>query len=305
LTQRRYINYGSTADASGIKGVIRNLAEPGILNGFELLAAAPNQIKIDSGGLVFTSGILLEETEVKYLTIPITAAAINYTIVYTHTDQDIVGGVAASLNLVTGLFSTYANSVILGWIKYPGGSINVANNQIYPAPKKNIVAQSTRGDKDVYLPQQSEAGGSTASIFGIRSTASAITTIVEYDATHGIVIRYPNSTGGATTDEIWFPFVARTATPRSIITEFAFSSTDPGISLGVEVLDTLGNPVTNVVVSDDVAISADTLVTRTVRMVGGVFTAGKRYHVKLTLEIPDGEYIKVASLGASTYELPI
>jgi hypothetical protein len=305
MTQKRYINYGATADASGIKGIIRNLVEPGILNGFDLLAVAPNQVQISSGGLVFESGILLEETEIKYVTIPITAASLNYTIVYTHVDEDIVGGSAATLSLVSGLFDSYADSVILGWVKYPGGSVDVSNNQLYPAPKKNIVAESTMGDKDVYLPQQSEASGTTASIFGLRATASAIVTSVEYDASHGVVIRYPNSTGGDTTDELWFPFVARSQSPKSIITEFAFSSTVPGLSLTTEIWDTLGNQVTNVVTSDDITIAADTLVTRTVRMVGGVFTAGKRYNVKLTLEIPNGEYIKIASVGASTYELPV
>ena len=302
MTQKRYINYGATADASGIKGIIRNLVEPGILNGFDMLAVAPDQVQISSGGLVFDSGILLEETEVKYLTVPITAASLNYTIVYTHADADIVGGTAATLSLVTGLFSTYTNSVLLGWVKYPGGSVDVANNQIYPAPKQNIYAESTPGDKDVYLPQQ---GSGPSTIFGLRSVASAIIPVVEYDATHGVIVRYPNSTGGDTTDELWFPFVTRRDSPKSIITEFAFSSTAPTLNLGVEIWDTLGNAVTNVVESDDVAIAADTLVTRTVRMIGGVFTAGKRYHVKLALEIPNGEYIKVASLGASTYELPV
>jgi hypothetical protein len=305
VTQKRYINYGATADASGIKGIIRNLVEPGILNGFDMLAVAPDQVQISSGGLVFDSGILLEETEVKYLTVPITAASLNYTIVYTHDDEDIVGGAAATLSLVTGLFSTYTDSVILGWVKYPGGSVDVASNQIYPAPKQNIQAESTPGDKDVYLPAQSENAGTTASIFGLRTPASNIVTVVEYDATHGVVIRYPNSTGFDTTDEIWFSFVARKDSPKSIITEFAFSSTSVTLTLGVEIWDTLGNAVTNVVESDDVTIAADTLVTRTVRMIGGVFTAGKRYHVKLLLEIPNGEYIKVASIGASTYELPV
>lgn len=134
MTQERYINFGHPADASGIKTINQQFFAPAVLRANEplLQAVAPDQVLINPHSCVFVDGIVLVETEIHPVTIDTSPASANYTIYYTHEDEDLVGGVAALLHTDSGIKQSVENGVILGWVIYPGGSVQVDDTMLIP-----------------------------------------------------------------------------------------------------------------------------------------------------------------------------
>lgn len=133
MSQRRYVNFGTDADASKVKDVNRALAAPQVLRADEpfLQAVAPDQLVVQPHTVIFESGIILDEDEQQTFTVPTPFTAADYTLAYQHVDEDIIGGTAATLSLQTGLFETLPDSVILGWVRYPGGSVALDNTMLF------------------------------------------------------------------------------------------------------------------------------------------------------------------------------
>lgn len=135
--QRRYVNFGSPASAANIKAMTREMFAPQVLQ-MDLDVAAPDQLIINPHSVVFESGLILQEDEVRALTIPTTGGALDYTVAYEHVDEDLIGGVAADLMLLGGLQDAVANGVILGWVKYPGGSVPLDDTMVFTAPQGRV-----------------------------------------------------------------------------------------------------------------------------------------------------------------------
>jgi hypothetical protein len=135
MSQRRYVNFGTDADSSKAKAINRALAAPQVLRATEpfLQAVAPDQLVVQPHTLIFDSGIILDENEQLVFTVPTTFSAADYTLAYQHVDEDIIGGTAATIELQSGLLQTLPDSVILGWVRYPGGSVALDNTMVFPA----------------------------------------------------------------------------------------------------------------------------------------------------------------------------
>jgi len=135
MSQRRYVNFGTDADSSKVKAISRSLAGPQVLRAGEpfMQAVAPDQLVVQPHTVIFDSGIILDEDEQLVFTVPTTFSAADYTLAYHHVDEDIIGGTAATSELQSGLSETLPDSVILGWVRYAGGSIALDNTMIFPA----------------------------------------------------------------------------------------------------------------------------------------------------------------------------
>lgn len=135
MSQRRYVNFGTDADSSKVKAINQALAAPQVLRAEDpfMQAVAPDQLVVQPHTVIFDSGIILDENEQLVFTVPTTFSAASYTLAYQHVDEDIIGGTAATIELQSGLFETLADSVILGWVQYPGGSVALDNSMIFPA----------------------------------------------------------------------------------------------------------------------------------------------------------------------------
>ena len=132
MSQERIQDYGSPVTASSIKTLVNAITSyrSAILSGNEFIADAANRLRINPGISVTHEGIIIIETEPKLITINNTSLAVDYTVYYYHKDAEVSGGVAAVLTMDTGLLSS-VEGVILGYIRYPGGSVPLSNPILY------------------------------------------------------------------------------------------------------------------------------------------------------------------------------
>lgn len=134
MSQRRFVNFGADANASTVKTINSILAAPQVLRATApfFQASAPDQLVVRPHSVIFESGMLLDENETLTFTVPTTFGAADYTLLYEHIDEDIIGGTAAIVELRGGLLDAVPNTVILGWVRYPGGSVQLDPTMLFP-----------------------------------------------------------------------------------------------------------------------------------------------------------------------------
>jgi hypothetical protein len=152
MAQQRFINFGDTVLADRINQISTAIVEAGVLSGAEFsvfdsetLSVGPNSVMLHS--------LLLEESATTNLTIKPGGSAQDYTVVYEHLNQNVQGGVAAVMDVREGIFSfdDLENTVILGWVRYPGGSVPLVEDFFIEAPKLQITNPTTF-PSDIMLP---------------------------------------------------------------------------------------------------------------------------------------------------------
>lgn len=134
MSQRRFVNFGADANASNVKTINSILAAPQVMRATApfLQASAPDQLIVRPHSVVFESGMMLDEDETLAFTVPTTFGSADYTLLYEHVDEDIIGGTAATIELRGGLLNNLPDTVILGWVRYPGGSVQLDNTMLFP-----------------------------------------------------------------------------------------------------------------------------------------------------------------------------
>lgn len=134
MSQRRFVNFGADANASTVKTINSILAAPQVLRATApfFQASAPDQLVVRPHSVIFESGMLLDEDETLAFTVPTSFSAADYTLLYEHIDEDIIGGTAATIELRGGLLDAVPNTVILGWVRYPGGSVQLDPTMLFP-----------------------------------------------------------------------------------------------------------------------------------------------------------------------------
>jgi hypothetical protein len=136
--QRIQLAIGDPVDAETIQEILSSLAQPGVLLGFDLTVPGSGTLAVQPGAALTDSGVLIVEDEA--ITIPFspTLSAGNFTLYYSYIPSNNFGGNPAVLVLQPGLFpaDNFINGVVLGWLKYPGGSVQVNPETMYiPAPR--------------------------------------------------------------------------------------------------------------------------------------------------------------------------
>lgn len=134
MSQRRFVDFGADANASAIKTMNSTLAAPQVLRATQpfFQAVAPDQLVIRPHAVIFEAGMILDEPETTSFTVPTGFSAADYTVLYEHADEDIIGGVAATYELRGGLVNDLPGTVVLGWVRYPGGSVPLAASHLFP-----------------------------------------------------------------------------------------------------------------------------------------------------------------------------
>lgn len=148
--QTRYVNFGTSADDQKIKAINRLSQTPGLLTARDGLfqAVAPDRLVIAPHGVLMENGTIVEETEQVEFQVPNSFTPQDYTVVYRHEDEAIVGGVPAELTLETGLSQTIENGIPLGWVRYPGGSVPLDPAHLFPAPSVKEPPYEVAGELD-------------------------------------------------------------------------------------------------------------------------------------------------------------
>jgi hypothetical protein len=150
------IPQGAPVVASDIQEILTFLASPGILQGMSLIAANASAIGLTPGAALTDSGIIIYETEQQ--TIPFTASvnSANYTIYYSYTPNNNYGGQTGQLSIQKGLIApeNFSNGVLLGWLVYPGGSVQLNGSMFISAPRLKLTEDvvKTQGNFLMHYP---------------------------------------------------------------------------------------------------------------------------------------------------------
>ena len=156
--------------------MISNIMAPGRLIGNEFIVAASDYMNITPGSCLLPDGVLVIENETKSLVIPNSSLATDYTVIYQLEDTRTLGGSPAILRLLSGVKrqEDFIDGTILGWIRYPGGSIPISPSFfIQPSPLRitksadqfyyqntcplNVIRPTTSGWSETYDYVLSEA----------------------------------------------------------------------------------------------------------------------------------------------------
>lgn len=306
MTQKRFVNYGTTVEAAKFKGAIANLVAPQVLSGGLF---TPNnsgaELRIAPISVVFPSGLIMEETEDKVLALvdgvsPIVqSSAKQYTVYYTHTDEDSIGGSVAQLFLTSNptggnvFLQSVTNGVIIGWIDYPGGAIPLDPTMFYYPPKTKLASPISKGfGSFVSAPFPSPGTG--------IAWTSNTTSVVHGVSGNGMYTSF----SGVGTAELYFGFVTDSWLPSEV--DILMLLTGPSPSLTVRVYDELNTLVQFTDLSTAKTFSGPVSYgTNRVRFKTGTFTPGKIYKVRLNVSNANaGDTVLLYSVGTTPYNLP-
>lgn len=130
MSQRRINVFGDLIDTADLPEMIANIMAPGRLIGNDFIVAATDLMQISPGSCLLPDGVLVLEDEVKNLVVPISSLATDYTVVYQLEDTSTLGGSPAILRLLSGTTrqENMLDGTILGWLRYPGGSVPLSTS---------------------------------------------------------------------------------------------------------------------------------------------------------------------------------
>lgn len=324
MTQHRYFNFGEPASAALFKEMLSGITGKGVLKGGEIGVAQTDRVIInpvwlmlasprvtDSG--TFRNNVLLYEDEAKYLIVPISSAPTNWSIVYRHTDADVIGGNAASLSLDPGLLRTedIDNGVVLGYVLYPGGGIGLAERMLIKAPSAILQAASTPNDGVILSPPFSSM------LYTYLGTAPMPTVGTIDDTTWRQIYCIDNSASLVPSlDRLRWSFVCGAESPKSILIDYVVET---GLTISLDLEDTDGKVssgwgsgtvlpymLTQDFSSDVILETQGTqqLRRRRLRITNGTFAPGKRFRIQATVSTPTAKRTLIAGAGYSTYSLP-
>lgn len=331
MTQHRFFNSGTPADAAVFKEMLTGLTGKTVLSGGDLGVAAapaptqPDRIVVQPIWLVLDSprltqqgttrnNLLLYEDEPKQIVVPISSAAANYTLVYRHTDADVFGGNAATLALENGLLrnENITDGLVIGYVVYPGGAVGLTSTMLIPAPRARIEAVSSPADGTWLCPPF------TAMVYAHTPAGPAPGVDTIDHVGFGNVLEINNASAYPTIDTLRWSFVCAREQPRNLTFDYVYET---GQVITIDLEDTDGNvsssswaPTSTVLAgmltsdfSQDYVVQTSAgqqLRRRRLRITNGTFTPGKRFRVQATIQTPAAKRTLIASVGHSTYRLP-
>jgi hypothetical protein len=141
--QKRYLDSGTPYTWEAWCALHANMAYPGVYSGLDLSPASTGDLQLAAGSFLIPVGILVVETA--SFTLPIAgfppALATDYTVYsrYQPVALGLTGGGPVTYGITASLLSSppYPDSIILGWIRHPGGGIPLYTSMVTSAPKLN------------------------------------------------------------------------------------------------------------------------------------------------------------------------
>lgn len=152
MSQKRYINFGADMNADDLNDSRKQYIAPTVLSG-GVFVAADNKLRIASTSLALPSGIIVTEDQYKTLTLSGVPGDVskNFTIVYSHDDQDVINGTAAILEVYNDLLaqSSLSNATIIGWVTYPGGGVALSSEHFIQTRPVKLGTEITKYDNAI------------------------------------------------------------------------------------------------------------------------------------------------------------
>lgn len=297
MVQRRIQDYGTLAEASDIKSVLRGLARSSVLQGFRFSVGSVDKLRISPGSAVTNEGILILEDENAELSIPITASPREYTVMYYHVDEDISGGVPASLNLENGILDpANINGVILGYINYPGSAVPLNSGFFLQEPElvlRNFIPN--RKNNSWIVPMKGNG-------YMITSTSGSALSITDVFDGQAYFLRLQNN--------ISSPILANAILTLPFkVDEFPFSllqlkmQIDLGATVEIKVLDSVG--ITHDVTTIPLSSSPDISLYSLNLPKEAIQNSNTLIYLQIILNISSTNQVKIQGVGLSPYNLPV
>jgi len=148
MSERRYSDLGRPETAEDSNNQRSYLNQAGVLFG-NALSIEDGDIVIAAGAVVSPDGVVIYNDRDRTLDFTPAADEALYTVLQIHAFENSfrTTGSAYSLTEATDggvavFVAEEEDSIILGWIRYPGGSVDLESYMIHPAPKLQIVNPS-------------------------------------------------------------------------------------------------------------------------------------------------------------------
>jgi hypothetical protein len=119
---------GDDVTGSSLQEIFQALANPGILNGFQLSVGADQvSVQVSPGSGLLDSGVFIFEdnpTGVNTGPLSLSGGPQDFTVLYLYTPTNVLGGTPAVLTVQAGLVDpdTLVGGLVLGWIVHSGGT---------------------------------------------------------------------------------------------------------------------------------------------------------------------------------------
>lgn len=298
MSQKRIQDYGSPVVAQSLKSLIKSLVTSAILDGNEFIVEGSDRVRVNPGSCVTYQGVIIIEDEPKVLTIVNTSSPVDYTIFYSHTDADISGGVAAILTLDTGILTpANVDGVILGYIRYPGSGVPLAQSHFIQPPILRIGDVSpTRSNVPWRSPIKSFGYMVTAASGGVFSITDTYDTSGSKPEMY-VKIRNNSLAIGSTT--LTFPFKV-SDNPLSLLQ--VVLATDVNATVTPKFIDSQGS----ITVLSASALTGEPALLLKSLTIGGdtVQTSNTLVYVQLDISLAVNREVKLQSIGVSEYNLP-
>lgn len=299
MTQRRIQDFGSPIVASSLKKMNASYVDAARLSGFSFSVDGPDRLRVNPGTCVTNQGVIILEDEPKFLTIINTSTPTDYTVYYDHTDQDVTGGVSATLTLSTGLLiPAVVSGAILGYIRYPGGSVPLASPHFVQPPELQIgKVLPTREDANWVIPINSFGYLVTAATGGTIDVTSVWD--VSIPATPSMYLKLRNNSLTTGTKTLMFPFKVG-GSPFALLQMII--GTDINAALTPNIIDTAGNvQVLSATFSGSPTLSLQSVaLPRTL-----IQTPNKLVYLQLQMQMATSREIKIQAVGLNQYNLPV
>lgn len=299
MAQQRFINFGDTVLADRINEISTAIVESGVLSGAGFSLFDDETLSIGPSSVMLPT-LLLEESVSTNILIPLTSGAKDYTVVYEHLNQNVQGGVAAQLLLLEGIFSfgDLENTVVLGWVRYPGGSVPLETGFFIEAPKLQI-SNPTTFPSDIMLPAYLDK-------IHVQSESPAPGSIIQIDVYDKVNFRafleLENSAASVQTIQHFFPFIVVTTPPDRLILEV---SAELGAAVTIELVAEDGTTfsATNNTISNTSNLFEFREMT-VEDMDDSKFAPDRPYFVSLTTQLNPGKKAFISLVGTNINFLP-
>jgi hypothetical protein len=286
--------------------------------------------------------LLVEDTSTSIFvpTPPATTLPANptdYTIVYEHNNQQVQGGVPALLVIKEGIigFTDLPDTVVVGWIRWPGGGGTLEAEMFIEAPKLQVTNPAvfpTDVKVPPFVPQVTVevpstvvvCSGSNCPVGSSYSTASVsatgsvslIYTRTEFPSVGAITqgdifdpltlelsLGLENTSPAINTIEHLFPFAVGAQAPNRILIE---AKVELGASVEVALLDTEGTlyPATDGLITN----TASQFEFREVQVLNvdpDKFPQSRQYFVSVTTQLNPAKKAYISLVGTSSNFLPL
>jgi len=294
--QSRYINFGDPAVADGINAITNTLASTGVFEGGDFFVINATTMSIAPFKVIQPSGIVITEGDDQSLNIDNTSVAANYTIVYRHQQEQIIGGSPALLEKLNGLQSiaSVTDGVVLGWVLYPGGTIPINTNMFITVKKSKLTNNLTRFDQPPILPpidQKTLPVSASGAVLDVTTTFDGMQSCTSW------------KNNGGTLGSVTFVIPYRVGQIQ-ITKIISTARVDTDATLTFDIIDVDGSvitPTNNVYTNDSDFVLREA----TLPQVNNQQNSATIPHLRVVMNILPTREVCIAGLWLSEYNLPI